>query len=170
MQRLTVLAAQVTHLSQAIGRVSASLLILLALVQLTAVLARHAFGVGFLYAQDSTLYLFSLAFLGGIGWLALSDGHVRVDLFHARYPLVWRQRVDIVGTLFLWLPFASALFFLSVPYAGAAWSVFEGSRDPSGVDLVFLLKSLLPLFAALLFVQGLARLVIVLNTPYKQAP
>ena len=40
---------------------------------------------------------------------------------------------------------------------GRSWATFEGSRETSGIPAVFLLKSLIPLFAALLALQGLAQ-------------
>jgi TRAP-type mannitol/chloroaromatic compound transport system permease small subunit len=38
-----------------------------------------------------------------------------------------------------------------------SWAILERSRETSGLPLVFLLKTLIPLFSALLALQGLAQ-------------
>ena len=42
------------------------------------------------------------------------------------------------------------------PYVAASWAVFEGSPETSGIPAVFLLKSLLLVFAGLIALQGLS--------------
>ena len=57
----------------------------------------------------------------------------------------------------LLLPFAAVLIWLSVPYAARSWAILERSQEASGLPLVFLLKTLIPLFAALMALQGMAQ-------------
>ena len=49
------------------------------------------------------------------------------------------------------------LAWLSLPYVTRSWAILERSREASGLPLVFLLKTLIPLFALLLGLQGLAQ-------------
>jgi TRAP-type mannitol/chloroaromatic compound transport system permease small subunit len=49
------------------------------------------------------------------------------------------------------------LVWLSVPYAARSWAIFEHSQEASGLPLVFMLKTLIPLFALLMALQGLAQ-------------
>jgi TRAP-type mannitol/chloroaromatic compound transport system permease small subunit len=49
------------------------------------------------------------------------------------------------------------VLILSSPYVARAWATLEGSRETSGLPAVFLLKTLIPLFAALLGLQGIAQ-------------
>jgi TRAP-type mannitol/chloroaromatic compound transport system permease small subunit len=65
--------------------------------------------------------------------------------------------VDLVGSLLLLLPFTAVLIWLSVPYAARSWEILERSQESSGLPLVFVLKTLIPLFAALMALQGLAQ-------------
>ena len=51
---------------------------------------------------------------------------------------------------------AALVFFASLPYVSASWRVLEGSAEVGGIPAVFLLKSLLPVTALLLWLQGLA--------------
>ena len=55
------------------------------------------------------------------------------------------------------MPFALTLMWLSVPYAARSWAILERSQEVGGVPLVFLLKTLIPLFALLMALQGVAQ-------------
>ena len=65
--------------------------------------------------------------------------------------------IDLLGALFLLLPFALAIIWFSLPYVERSWAILERSRETSGLPLVFLLKTLIPLFALLLALQGVAQ-------------
>jgi TRAP-type mannitol/chloroaromatic compound transport system permease small subunit len=44
-----------------------------------------------------------------------------------------------------------------VPYAARSWVILEHSQEASGLPIVFALKTLIPLFAVLMALQGLAQ-------------
>ncbi len=44
-----------------------------------------------------------------------------------------------------------------MPYAERSWSILERSQDVGGLPLVFLLKTMIPAFAALMALQGVAQ-------------
>jgi TRAP-type mannitol/chloroaromatic compound transport system permease small subunit len=46
---------------------------------------------------------------------------------------------------------------LSTPYVARSWAILEGSRETSGLPFVYLLKTLIPLFAVLIGLQGVAQ-------------
>jgi TRAP-type mannitol/chloroaromatic compound transport system permease small subunit len=56
----------------------------------------------------------------------------------------------------LLLPVAALLLWVSLPYVADAWAVLERSRETSGIPAVFLLKTLIPVFALQIGLQGLA--------------
>jgi TRAP-type mannitol/chloroaromatic compound transport system permease small subunit len=84
---------------------------------------------------------------------------VRVDVFYAHASKRAQAIVDLIGALALLLPFALVLIWLSVPYVARAWAVLERSQEASGLPLVFVLKSFIPLFAMLMALQGAAQAV-----------
>jgi TRAP-type mannitol/chloroaromatic compound transport system permease small subunit len=57
-----------------------------------------------------------------------------------------------------------ALLVFSLPYVARSWAILERSRETSGLPLVFLLKTLIPLFALLLALQGIAQAIRALVT------
>ena len=82
---------------------------------------------------------------------------MRVDIFYADASARTKALIDLVGALVLLLPFMIVLIWLSVPYAARSWSILERSQEASGLPLVFLLKTLIPLFALLMALQGIAQ-------------
>ena len=46
---------------------------------------------------------------------------------------------------------------LSIPYAERSWAILERSRETSGLPFVYLLKTLIPVFALLIGLQGVAQ-------------
>jgi TRAP-type mannitol/chloroaromatic compound transport system permease small subunit len=54
------------------------------------------------------------------------------------------------------LPVCLFILIASLEYTGNAWSVLEGSQEAGGLDAVFLLKTLIPVMAMLLLLQGIS--------------
>ena len=142
--------------SEAAGRLAAVLAIALVALAFGLVLARYAFGVGSVAAQEAVLWLHAAIFLLGLAYALRHDAHVRVDVFSQRWPAHRRAWVEFAAGLCLLLPFCVFVVAMSWDYVGASWAAREGSRDPGGLPGWYLLKSLLPLSALLLLVQGLA--------------
>ena len=65
--------------------------------------------------------------------------------------------VDLCGALLLLLPFMLVLAWFALPYVARSWAILETSRETSGMPAVFLLKTLIPLFALLMALQGVSQ-------------
>jgi len=155
--RLEKLADRIDRLSTAIGRAVAWCLAFMVLAEFALVLMRYVLGVGSIWLQESVIYAHAALFMLAAAWTLAADGHVRVDIFYADAAPRTKARVDLLGALLLLLPFAVTVLVLSWRYTGRSWMILEGSRETSGMPAVFLLKSLIPLFAALLALQGIAQ-------------
>lgn len=146
----------VDALTDAAGRLAGLLAIALVALSFALVLARYALGVGSVAAQEGVLWLHSALFLLGLAFALRHGAHVRVDVFSQRWTPRTRARVEVAGMVGLLLPFCVFIVAMSWEYVGASWSAREGSRDPGGLPGWYLLKSLLPLSAALLMLQAVA--------------
>jgi TRAP-type mannitol/chloroaromatic compound transport system permease small subunit len=62
----------------------------------------------------------------------------------------------MLGCLFLVLPFCILLFTVSLEYVSISWSVREGSRETSGIQGVYLLKSVILVFAVQVGLQAVS--------------
>jgi len=106
---------------------------------------------------EAVIYSHATLFMLAGAWTLKAGGHVRVDVFYAEASPRTRAKIDLAGALLLLLPFALVLVWLSLPYAARSWGILERSQESSGLPLVFLLKTLIPLFAALMAMQGVAQ-------------
>ena len=150
-------ASLIERLNAALGRVAAWAVLVMVLVQFAIIMLRFAFGLGSLWMQESLHYLLAILVLFAAPWTLLANGHVRVDIFYADATPRTQAKIDLAGALLLLIPFMAAVIWFSWPYASRAWAIMESSREAGGIPLVFLLKSSIPAFAALMLLQGLAQ-------------
>lgn len=157
LTHMTRLADRIERLTTWIGRVVALLLLAVVALQFALVVARYLFGVGSIWATETVIYLHAAVFMLAAAWTLRVGGHVRVDIFYAESSARTKALIDFVGALVFLLPFMAMLIWLSGPYAARSWAVLERSQEASGLPLVFILKSFIPLFAVLMAMQGIAQ-------------
>lgn len=104
------------------------------------------------------MYLHGIVFMLAIGYTLKEKGHVRVDVLYEKFPQRNKDIVDLLGHLFLLVPVSIFLFWISLDYVAFSWSLRESSGQPGGLPGVYLLKTLLPAMAFLLFAQGVAEI------------
>ena len=68
------------------------------------------------------------------------------------------MRIHLLGTLLFLFPVAGFIGWTSIDYLLFSWRIGEGSAEPGGLPGVYLLKTLLPLMALGLLLQGCAEL------------
>jgi TRAP-type mannitol/chloroaromatic compound transport system permease small subunit len=170
---VTRIAEAIDRMNAAIGRAAAWCSLYLVLAEFAVVVLRYAFGMGSIRLQESVLYAHAGLFMLAAAWTLQVDGHVRVDIFYSQAKPRSRAVIDLLGAIVFLMPFAVVLVALSAPYAARSWAIFEGSRETGGLPFVYLLKTLIPLFAFLLGLQGIAqaiRAVLVLTGPHTASP
>jgi TRAP-type mannitol/chloroaromatic compound transport system permease small subunit len=155
--RLAAVAGLIDRVNSTLGRTVAWCALVMVLVQVVVVGMRYVLGLGSLWLTETIVYAHATLFLMASAWTLQAGGHVRVDIFHAHARPRTKAWVDLLGALVFLLPFAAVLTFLSLPYVGRSWAILERSREASGLPLVFALKTLIPLFAVSLGLQGVAQ-------------
>ena len=151
------LADGIDRTTAMIGRAAAWCCLFVVLVEFAVVVLRYVFGMGSIRVQESVLYAHAALFMLAAAWTLQVDGHVRVDIFYGKAKPRTRAVVDLMGALLFLLPFAIALAMLSIPYVARSWAILEHSPETSGLPFVYLLKTLIPLFAFLIGLQGIAQ-------------
>jgi TRAP-type mannitol/chloroaromatic compound transport system permease small subunit len=154
---MTALADRIDRITRAIGRAVAWLVLGIVLLQFALVVARYIFSFGSIRLSEAVIYGHAAVIMLAAAWTLQAGGHVRVDVFYAQASGRTRAIVDLVGSLLLLLPFALVLLWLSMPFATRSWAILERSQETSGLPLVFVLKTLIPLFALLMALQGVAQ-------------
>ena len=82
----------------------------------------------------------------------------RSDIFYRRFSPRTRAWINSLGTLVFLLPLAVFIVGVSWEFVANSWAIREVSAEPGGIPAVFLLKTLIPLMALNLLLQGVAEL------------
>jgi TRAP-type mannitol/chloroaromatic compound transport system permease small subunit len=151
------IAAGIDRCNSAVGRAAAWLALAIVLVQFAVVILRYVLGLGSIWLQESILYAHSALFLLAAAWTLSANGHVRVDIFYADASPRTKAIVDLAGALLLLIPFMAVLGWYAWPYVMRSWTILERSRETSGLPIVYLLKTLIPIFALMMALQGIAQ-------------
>jgi TRAP-type mannitol/chloroaromatic compound transport system permease small subunit len=158
------LSTALGRIAETVGNAAAWLALALVLVTFAVVVLRYLFQLGSIAMQESILYLHASLFLLGAAYTLKRDGHVRVDIFYRGFTPRGKALVDLLGSLLLLLPVCSFLLWVSWDYVAGAWALREGSPEAGGLPFVYLLKTLIPLAAALLILQGVSQALASLGT------
>ena len=159
VSRLLPVADRIDRLNTAIGRTAAWAALFIVVLQFAVVVLRYAFGQGSIWLTEAIVYGHGTLIMLAAAWTLREGGHVRVDVLYADAAPRTKAMIDLFGALLLLLPFMLVLAWFAVPYVGRSWAILERSRETSGIPAVFLLKTLIPLFAVLMALQGLSQAV-----------
>ncbi len=156
---MTVLRAcvrYIDHFTERCGRLLAWLVLAMALLTTFVVVLRYGFNTGSIMAQEVVTYMHGCLFMLGAAYALKSGAHVRVDIFYRNFSERGRAWVNSLGGIVFLMPLCVFIGVSSWSYVTESWAVLETSPEPGGIPAMFLLKSLLPLMAVNLFLQGLA--------------
>lgn len=152
------LVTLINSLNNKIGRTLSYLLLIMIFTSFFVVFLRYFVGLGWVWMQEIVSYCHAILFLGSFAYALLHDEHVRVDLFYRPLRASKKAWVNLFGNVFLLMPTAIYLLILCFPYVKDSWEVFEGSNSGGGLELVFLLKSMLLIFPSLLILQSISNI------------
>lgn len=133
--------------------------VLLMLVILIQVVMRYGFDRGLVPLEELMWHLYAVAFMIGMSYSICNDSHIRVDIVHMSLPKRLQHIFEIFGILFLLFPFLWVLFDHSIGWVYEAYRVGETSANPTGLPYRWIIKSIVPISAFLMFIAALARLI-----------
>ncbi|WP_043530939.1 TRAP transporter small permease subunit [Litchfieldella xinjiangensis] len=151
--------AWIDSITERLGRWLSWLIIIMMLVQFLIVVLRYAFSINSIPAQEAVMYMHAVVFLVAASYTLKHDGHVRVDIFYRSHSPKRKAWTDLFGTLFLLLPVMGFILYSSFGYVTKSWAIFEGSPESGGIPAIYLLKTLIPVFAVLMITQGIAEII-----------
>ena len=149
----------VDTVNRGIRRLLAALLFGMACMTVFVVVLRYGFSFAHVGLQEEVTWMYACLVILGAGAALLDRDHVRVDLFYGRCTSATRRRIDRAGILLLLLPLCAVAVWTSLPWVVQSWKQLEGSREAGGLPGLFLLKTVIPVAALLLGLQGLADLI-----------
>ena len=140
-----------------VGTIAKYLLILIMAALSFEVIARYIFNSPTIWAQDmSRQFLCAMGALGG-AFALLYNQHVRVDVFWGSWSDKTRGIVDIC-TSFLFFIFMAFMVYQSIIMAQDSWMFQERAATVFAPPLYYV-KTLIPIGAILLLLQGIAKLI-----------
>jgi TRAP-type mannitol/chloroaromatic compound transport system permease small subunit len=154
------LGARLDKFSNATGRAVSWLTLLMVIVAFVIVVLRYVFDAGFIWLQESLIWMHAVVLMIGGAYTLQQDGHVRVDIFYRDMSELRRAWVNTLGVICFLMPLCIFFVVASWDYVHAAWSVREVSRNSGGLPFpaIPLLKSVLVIFPLIVGLQGLSLL------------
>ncbi|NCF13719.1 MAG: TRAP transporter small permease subunit [Gammaproteobacteria bacterium] len=127
-------------------------------VTFVVVIMRYAFDAGFIWVQESVVWMHAVVFMLGAAYTLQAEEHVRVDVLYRTMSERRRAWVDLVGVIIFLLPVCLFLGWNSFDFVTQSWSLRESSRESGGLPYPFvpMLKSVLLLMPLSVALQGLS--------------
>jgi len=146
---------------------------LLMLLICVDVLLRYLFNFSQIWMIEVETYFYAVIFLLGSGYAFKFDRHVRVDVFYSQWSDRKKAFVDLIGGLFLLIPWTLVVLIVSFEYFKTSFNLGEGSPQPGGLPALYILKSFIFLGFLFLAFQGLSSIlksVLYIRGHYNQYP
>ena len=135
------------------------ILIALILLVFSTVFFRYVFNMSYIIIQEIIMYLHALIFMFGISYALKENSHVKIDVLYNSLNKRTQRVISIAGLVSFILPTALFIIYISIDMVTQSWMILEGSSEAGGLDLVFILKSLIPISGVLIFLQGISELI-----------
>jgi TRAP-type mannitol/chloroaromatic compound transport system permease small subunit len=144
----------VDRLSTWVGKGFGWLVVVLAVFVTYDVLNRYFFSNPSQWAYDGAYILYGTIFMMAGAYTLARNAHVRGDIFYSRWPVRAQAAVDFALYIFFFFPGIVFLLWGGIEFAEQAWRVQERSTTTSGGPPVYHFKTVLPLAAGFMLLQG----------------
>ena len=120
------------------------------------VVARYAFNAPTIWAMELTFMLYGSHFMLGATYCLYKGGHIRTDLIYNAISARAQGWIDAGAYLFLFFP--GMIYFLAAGWVEAmhSWEILEKSDLTSWYPPLYPFKTVIPVSAALLIIQGIS--------------
>lgn len=132
--------------------------ILIAVIILQVIL-RYGFRHGLVVLEELQWHLYAIGVMFGLSFAQVKDSHIRVDLLHMKLSERTQRILEILGILFLLLPFCWVVFYNSLDFLADSWRVNERSDAPIGLCCRWGIKSVIPISIGMLALAAISRLI-----------
>ena len=133
------------------------LALLVVLAELSIVLSRFIFSYEQAFMGDLVRFWYGALFLFASAYTLFEDGHVRVDVFYARFSDRAKGRVNAIGTILLGLTFCWTILVLGMAgkssIINAPLVSYEITQSGFGLYVKYLMAGFLAVFAVSMIVQ-----------------
>jgi len=156
--------AAINRFSDALGKFTAVLFILLLCNVFYDVIMRYLFNDVSIGMQEMEWHLYAAIFLLGIPYTLYKDGHVRVDIIYEKLSPRKQAWIDLFGTLLLLIPFTTLVARYGIDFTIESFKLGEGSGDPGGLPYRWIIKGVIPFAFISITISGIGLLLKSINT------
>ena len=125
------------------------------LIQVTL---RYGFHAGEAWVDEFIWHLYAF-FMFGLSYAITTDSHIRVDIVHMKFTKKKQRIIEVLGIVFLIMPFTIIIFDHSVGWVHHSFMANEFSENTTGLPYRWIVKSLLPISLVLIFIASLSELI-----------
>ena len=104
--------------------------------------------------QDAEWHLHAILFLVAMGYAYVYNAHVRLDIFRPRLGVKGRLWVEVLGGVFLLIPFLVTLIYFGWDFFLSAWLTDEGTSVLIGIGNRWFIKSFVIIGFSLLLLSA----------------
>ena len=146
----------IDRFSDLCGRATAWLIIPMALAVTYEVIARYFFAAPTIWAFDVTYMLYGTHFMLGTAYTLMKIGHVRTDMLYQNWSVRRQNWIDLIGYLFFYFPAMAFFFYYGYQESSHSWAIGETSDASPWRPIIYPFKTVIPVTAVLLIIQGIA--------------
>ncbi|MGH2452065.1 MAG: TRAP transporter small permease subunit [Candidatus Limnocylindria bacterium] len=154
-------------MSMWVGKAFAWLILPLIVVVTYDITVTKFFGAPTRWVFDVSVILYGVLFMMGGTYALARNAHVRGDVFYRTWPVRTQATVDLVLYVAFFFPGIIALLSAGAQWAALSWNIRELSSTSPLQSPIYPFKTVIPLAAAFLIIQGVAetiRCVIAIRT------
>jgi TRAP-type mannitol/chloroaromatic compound transport system permease small subunit len=152
-------AARINSTVEFIGRYSSALNVVLIAAIIVQVVLRYVFGLGLVQLEELQWHLYAVNVIFGLSYCQSVDSHIRLDLVYDKLGQRTRQKIEILGIIFLLMPLIYIIFIHSIDFLWEAIRTNERSDSPVGLCCRWIPKGLIPVAMIMLFASSTARVI-----------
>ncbi len=120
------------------------------------VIARYVFNSPTVWAYDLAYMFYGTMFMLGAAYTLMRNGHIRTDIFYERWSPRRQGWVNLISYLFLFFPGMFFFLFSGLEAAIHSWAILEKSDFSPWRPPLYPFKTIIPLTAFLLILQGIS--------------
>lgn len=120
------------------------------------VFMRYFFSTSKTWILELEWHFFALIFLFGASYALKEEKHVRVDLFYTNFADKKKAWINLIGALFLLIPWCMIIIWKSAEYTYSSFVINEGSAQPGGLPARYIIKGAVGFAFLMLLFQGIS--------------
>ena len=158
MTNLKKIIFVIENITLKVGRTTSWLILFMTLIAFSVALLRYFFNIGFVWMQESYIWMHGLVFLLGSAYTLLDDKHVRVDIFYDKFSIKTKAIIQIITILFFVIPLSTLIVVEGLPFVEMSFLQNESSGDPGGLCCRWIIKSSMVVGFLVVLIQSITEL------------